>query len=259
MSGPLEDKVVIVTGGARNIGLHTAQALVRRGARVALFGRDAEALESAVRALGPGALPVAVDITERGALVEAVAHVHERLGQIDGLVNNAGVSHVGRIEHVKPEEVLEQVNVNFVAAVFACQAVIPHLRRQGGGRIVNVSSATVHETMAFAHLSIYSATKAALEHFGRELREEVRGDGIGVTTFVPGNTKTSFGARWDGDAVRDAFVEWLDYGTYWGGMMEPATVGEAIAACFDLPADCTLDFVYLRPVGKLRKVLESEL
>jgi NAD(P)-dependent dehydrogenase (short-subunit alcohol dehydrogenase family) len=259
MSQSMGDKVVIVTGAARNIGLAAAAALIRRGARVAIFGRDAAALDEASTALGPAALPVAVDIVDRDALFASFEYVNGRLGRIDGLINNAGVSHVGRIEQLKPAEVAEQVNVNFVAAVHACQAAIPYLRRQGSGRIVNVSSATVHETMAFAHLSIYSATKAALEHFGKELREEVRGDGIGVTTFVPGNTRTSFGARWDGEAVRDAYTEWLDYGTYWGGMMEPETVGEAIAACFDVPANCTLDFVYLRPVGKHRKVMESEL
>jgi NAD(P)-dependent dehydrogenase (short-subunit alcohol dehydrogenase family) len=259
MSEVLAGKVVIVTGAARNIGFETAAALTRRGARVAILGRDRVALDEAAAKLGPAAFPAAVDIADRDALFTSFAQVHEQLGRIDGLVNNAGVSHVGRIEHLKADAVAEQVNVNFVAAVYACQAVIPYLRGQGGGRIVNVSSATVHETMAFAHLSIYSATKAALEHFGKELREEVRGDGISVTTFVPGNTKTSFGAHWDNEAVREAYAEWLDYGTYWGGMMEPEIVGEAIAACFDVPPGCTLDFVYLRPVGRQRKVMESEL
>jgi len=258
MSRLLDNKVVIVTGAARNIGYATAASLIRRGARVAILGRDRSALDDAAAKLGPAAFPLELDIADRAALFDAFARIDRQLGRIDGLVNNAGVSHVGRIEHLKADDVAEQVNVNFVAAVHACQAVIPYLRRQGGGRIVNVSSATVHETMAFAHLSIYSATKAALEHFGKELREEVRGDGIGVTTFVPGNTKTSFGVHWDGEAVREAYAEWLDYGTYWGGMMEPEAVGEAIAACFDVPPGCTLDFVYLRPVGKQRKVMESE-
>ena len=257
MSALLTDKVIVVTGAARNIGLAAARALVQRGARVALLGRDAGALAAAAVALGELALPFPVDITRRDELAATLDAIARRCGRIDGLVNNAGISHVGRIENLAAAQVAEQVNVNFIAAVHACQLVIPHLRRQGGGRIVNVSSATVHETMAFAHLSIYSATKAALEHFGKELREEVRGDGIAVTTFVPGNTRTSFGAHWDAEATAAAYAEWLEYGTYWTGMMDPDVVGESIAACFDVPAGCTLDFVYLRPVGKQRKALEQ--
>jgi NAD(P)-dependent dehydrogenase (short-subunit alcohol dehydrogenase family) len=254
----LDGRVVVVTGAARNIGFETARALLARGATVVLLGRDAAALETAAGSLGERALPFAVDITQHERIAATLDSIADRFGRIDGLVNNAGVSHVSRIESLKPAEVAEQVAVNFVAAVHACQYVIPHLRRQGGGRIINVSSATVHETMAFAHLSIYSATKAALEHFGKELREEVRADNIAVTTFVPGNTRTSFGARWDPAATAAAYAEWLEYGTYWGGMMEPEAVGETIAACFDVPANCTLDFVYLRPVGKHRKALEGE-
>jgi NAD(P)-dependent dehydrogenase (short-subunit alcohol dehydrogenase family) len=254
----IENHVVVVTGAARNIGLAAARSLVARGARVALLGRDAQALDAAAKSLGERALSFAVDITDHDRVAATFDAIARRCGRIDGLVNNAGVSHVGRVESLRPAEVAEQVAVNFVAAVHACKHVIPHLKRQGGGRIVNVSSATVHETMAFAHLSIYSATKAALEHFGKELREEVRGDNIAVTTFVPGNTRTSFGARWDGAATAAAYAEWLEYGTYWGGMMDPEVVGEAIAACFDVPANCTLDFVYLRPVGKQRKAMEQE-
>jgi NAD(P)-dependent dehydrogenase (short-subunit alcohol dehydrogenase family) len=257
MSAPLDGRLVAVTGAARNIGYETAKALVRRGATVALLGRDRKALETAAGSLGPKAVAFAVDITDRDALAATFRDIEGQCGRLDGLVNNAGVSHVRRIEDLRADEVAQQVAVNFVAAVHACQLAIPCLRRQGGGRIVNVSSATVHETMAFAHLSIYSATKAALEHFARELREEVRGDNIAVTTFVPGNTRTSFGGHWDPEAAGAAYVEWLEYGTYWGGMMEAETVGEAIAACFDLPPTCTLDFVYLRPVGKHRKAMEG--
>jgi NAD(P)-dependent dehydrogenase (short-subunit alcohol dehydrogenase family) len=257
MTPSLAGRVIIVTGAARNIGFETAKALVGRGARVVLLGRDTKALATAATGLGEQATTAGVDITDREALATTFAQIEKRSGRIDGLVNNAGVSHVRRIEDLRADEVAEQVAVNFVAAVQACQLVLPYLRRQGGGRIVNVSSATVHETMAFAHLSIYSATKAELEHFGRELREEVRGDGIGVTTFVPGNTRTSFGAHWDPEAAGAAYAEWLDYGNHWGGMMEAETVGEAIAACFDVPAGATLDFVYLRPVGKQRKAMEG--
>jgi len=167
MSGSLTGKVVIVTGGSRNIGLAAAAGLVRRGARVAILGRDPVALAEARERLGEAATPLAVDVADGDALRSAIDRVHRELGRIDGLVNNAGISYASRIEKLRPADVVAQVAVNFLAPVYACQAVIPLLRAQGGGRIVNVSSATVHEEMAFAHLSIYSATKAALEQFSK--------------------------------------------------------------------------------------------
>ena len=259
MSTPLAGKVVIVTGGSRNIGLAAAAGLVRRGARVALFSRDDAALAAARAQLGQAATPFAVDVADRDALCAAIDHVQRELGRIDGLVNNAGVSFAGRIEQLRHEDVTQQVAVNLLAPVYACQAVIPHLRAQGGGRIVNVSSATVHEEMAFAHLSVYSATKAALEQFSKELRAELRGDNIAVTTFVPGNTRTGFGGGWDPQAAGEAYAAWLEHGTYWAGMMSPEPVGEAIAHCFDFAPDISLDLVIMRPVGRHPKVMEKDL
>ena len=259
MSGTLAGKVVVVTGGSRNIGLATADGLVRRGARVAILGRDEAALAAAGARLGAAARAYSVDVGDRTALVEALSRVHGELGRIDGLVNNAGVSFVRSIEKLRPEEVAAQVAVNFLAPVYACQAVIPYLRARGGGRIVNVSSATVHEAMAFAHLSIYSATKAALEQFSRELRAELAADRIAVTTFVPGNTMTGFGDGWDPQAAGEAYTAWLGHGTHWAGMMQPGPVGEAIAHCFDYAPDCSLDLVLMRPVGRRPKVMEKDL
>ena len=259
MSGTLAGKVVIVTGGSRNIGLAAAAGLARRGARVAILGRDEASLSAARERLGERALPIAVDVADGDALRLAIDRVHRELGRIDGLVNNAGISYATRIERLRPADVAAQVAVNFLAPVYACQAVIPHLRTQGGGRIVNVSSATVHEEMAFAHLSIYSATKAALEQFSKELRAEVRGENIAVTTFVPGNTMTGFGDGWDPQAAGEAYAAWLEHGQYWAGMMSPEPVGEAIAHCFDFAPTCSLDLVLIRPVGKHPKVMEKDL
>lgn len=259
MSAALAGKVVIVTGGSRNIGLAAAAGLVRRGARVAILGRDGAALAAARQRLCEAATPVAVDVADADALRAAIDRVHRELGRIDGLVNNAGTSYASRIEKLRPADVEAQVAVNFLAPVYASQAVIPHLRAQGGGRIVNVSSATVHEEMAFAHLSIYSATKAALEQFSKELRTEVRGDNIAVTTFVPGNTMTGFGGGWDPQAAGEAYAAWLEHGAYWAGMLSPEPVGEAIAHCFDFAPDCSLDLVVMRPVGKRPKVMEKDL
>ena len=251
MSGTLSGRVVIVTGGSRGIGLAAAAGLARRGARVAILARDEAALDAARQRLGETALAVAVDVSDGDALRAAIDRVHGELGRIDGLVNNAGISYAARVERLRPADVAAQVAVNFLAPVFACQAVIPHMRAQGGGRLVTVSSATVPVDMAFAHLSSEWATK--------ELRAEVRGDNIAVTTFVPGNTMTGFGDAWDPQAAGEAYAAWLEHGTYWAGMMTPEPVGEAIAHCFDFAPEISLDLVLMRPVGKRPKVMEKDL
>lgn len=250
-------KTVIVTGAARNMGYHTAAALARRGAKVALWGRSAEALEAAAQSIGGDVLPLAVDITDDVAIGSGMERVADHFGGIDGLVNNAGVAYPNRVENLDIGQLEEQIRINLLAPILTCRAVIPHLRRRGGGRIVNVSSATVHRDGAFSFLSIYGATKAGMERFTDELRHEVQQDDIGVTTFIPGDTSTGFGQGWDEQVVGAAYADWLERGPYWNGMMQVEDVGEQIAHCLDLPGKTAFEFVLMRPVGRERKVLEG--
>ncbi len=247
MTGSLSDKTFIVTGGSRGIGLAAARSLGRRGGRVALFGRDRVALDQAVAEIGNGALGVSVDLRDRDALLAAIEMSVETFGGLDGIVNNAGLSLASAIENLKPADVEIQVSTNFLAAVYACQAVIPHLRRRGGGRIVNIGSASVRHLDEFAHIAIYTATKAAMERFTIDLREEVKADNIGVTIVSPGGTETSFGSGWEPDVAAAAFGEWLRRQTNFDTPMPAEPVGEAIAACFELPAGTAYDFMELRP------------
>ncbi|SNS05313.1 Short-chain dehydrogenase [Sphingomonas laterariae] len=250
-------KTVIVTGAARNMGFHTAAALARRGARVSLWGRDAEGLAAAAASIGGDAMPIALDIADAGQIGEAMEKVAGHFGGIDGIVNNAGVAYPNTVENLDLDQLNEQIRINFLAPILTCRAVIPYLRARGGGRIVNVSSATVHRDGAFSFLSIYGATKAGLERFADELRHEVQKDDIGVTTFIPGDTATGFGQGWDEAVAGAAYTEWLERGPYWNGMMEVEAVGEQIAHCFDLPDKAAFEFVMMRPVGRHPKVMEG--
>lgn len=252
-----KDKVVIVTGGARNMGFHAAAGLVRRGARVAIIARSEEALAEAKATLGDEVLTIAAQLSDRIQIEESIAKVADHFGGIDGIVNNAGVAYPNRVEKLDPEQVLEQVAINLLAPIFSCRAIIPYLRQRGGGRIVNVSSATAHVEGAFSFLSIYGATKAGLERFTDELRHEVQRDDIAVTCFIPGDTSTGFGTGWDPDVVQDAYVDWLERGPYWNGMMPVEVVGDEIAHIFDLPSNVTYEFMMLRPVGRSGKMLEG--
>jgi NAD(P)-dependent dehydrogenase (short-subunit alcohol dehydrogenase family) len=247
MSGSLAGKTFIVTGASRGIGLAAAKSLGRRGGRVALFGRDQAALDLAVSEIGNGALPVAVDIQNRDTLLDAIGNSVAAMGGLDGIVNNAGLSLASKIEELRAEDVATQFNTNVLAAIYACQAVIPHLRRRGGGQIVNIGSASVRHMDEFAYISIYTATKAALERFTKDLREEVKADNIGVTILSPGGTETSFGSGWAPDVAAVAFGEWLRRAPLFDGTMPAEPVGEAIAACFELPPGTAYDFLEIRP------------
>jgi NAD(P)-dependent dehydrogenase (short-subunit alcohol dehydrogenase family) len=243
----LAGKTYIITGGSRGIGLATARALGRRGARVALLGRDAALLGQNAAEIGNQSFPVAVDVADRAALMAAIDKAALALGGLDGIINNAGVALAGAIETLKHEEVAAQVDVNFLAQVYGCQAAIPHLRRRGGGRIVNVSSVSVRRHDEFAYISIYSATKAAIERFTLDLREEVKGDNISVTLFCPGSTATAFGAGGDPVVIEKAFREWMGRAPTYDGRMEAETVGETLASCLTLPLGAAIDFLEVSP------------
>jgi NAD(P)-dependent dehydrogenase (short-subunit alcohol dehydrogenase family) len=247
MSDTLKGQTFIVTGASRGIGLAAARSIGKRGGRVALFGRDRAALDLAVSEIGNGALPVAVDLQDRDALLAAIESSVTAMGGLDGIVNNAGLSLASKIEALRPEDVTVQVSTNLLAAIYACQAVIPHFRKRGGGRIVNIGSASVRHMDEFAYISIYTATKAALERFTKDLREEVKAENIGVTILSPGGTETSFGSGWAPDVAAMAFGEWLRRAPLFDGTMPAEPVGEAIAACFELPPGTAFDFLEIRP------------
>ena len=252
------DKVIIVTGGARNMGFHAAAGLVRRGVKVAIVARNEAVVTKAAAELGTNVLPVAAQMTNPEEVDRAIQKVADHFGHIDGIVNNAGVAYPNTVENLVNEELHEQVAINFLAPIYAARAIIPHLRRRGGGRIVNISSATTRVPGSFSHLSIYGATKAGLEYFTEELRHEVQKDNIAVTCFIPGDTGTGFGAGWKPEAVGPAFADWLERGTYYNGMMPVEVVGEQIAHMFDLPDNVTFEVAMLRPVGRYPKVLEQD-
>jgi NAD(P)-dependent dehydrogenase (short-subunit alcohol dehydrogenase family) len=255
----LKNQVIAVSGASRGIGLATARSLIERGARVALIARNRGPLETAVAALASQrALAVTADACDRAAIGTALQTVVRTFGRLDGLVNNVGFQFARRIEIMPEVEVRRLIDLNFVSAIFACQAAIPHLRASGGGRIVNVSSSTVRHENEFSHVALYSASKAALEHFSRELRHELKPDNILVTVFSPGATATGSVANFDPHALQEAMQDWLKKGAMFDGALQPHTIGEAIAACFEFPPGATPEFVEVRPSIPTAKMLESE-
>ena len=186
----IKNRVFIVTGASSGIGRSTAIALADRGAKVALLARNTNALEELAQQL-PGSLPVAVDITQFDRVREAIAAVHRQYDRIDGLVNNAGRSYAAAVEEIDPVLFDEIFHLNVLGPIVAMQAVIPLMRAQGGGSIVNINSGTAFMTVP--QYSVYSSSKRALLGFSLTARAELENDRIAVSEIYPFITATNFG------------------------------------------------------------------
>jgi NAD(P)-dependent dehydrogenase (short-subunit alcohol dehydrogenase family) len=187
----LRNRVVLVTGGSRGLGLLIARQLVGEGARVAICARDEDTLARArddLERRGGRVLAVRCDVGVRAEVERMVQEVTDRLGDIDALINNAGTIAVGPIETMGIEDFHRAMDVNFWGAVHAVMAVLPGMRRRGGGRIVNVTS--IGGKISVPHLVPYSASKFALVGLSEGLRAELGREGIQVTTICPGLMRT---------------------------------------------------------------------
>ena len=186
----IKDRVFIVTGASSGIGLSTAAALADRGAKVALLARTKEALEKLSAQLSDS-FPIVADMTDFKAVGQAVRAVHDHYGRIDGLVNNAGRSYAAPVEEIEPELFDEIFHLNVLGPIVAMQAVIPVMRSQGAGSIVNVNSGTAF--MVLPEYSVYSSSKRALLGFSLTARTELEKDRIIVSEIYPFITATKFG------------------------------------------------------------------
>lgn len=254
----VEGQVVVVAGASKGIGYATAKVLIERGARVALLARDRERLDRAVAALETdNAIAICADVTDRKAIEKAYRQVRDKWQRFDGLVNNVGRQFARRVEAMSEEEVTRLVRLNLLSTVFSCQAAIPLLRENGGGRIINISSSAVRDDNEFAHIGVYTACKAAVDQFTRELRKEVMRDGILLTLFSSGGVETGGTAEFDPAALEEAFQAWLENGKYYGGFTTPAVMGEAIAGCFEYPPGIAPEFVEVKKGVWSEKGLED--
>jgi len=196
----LQDKVVLITGGSRGLGLVIARQMLRQGAHVAICARDAMELERAheelelERALHElrqdegHVLTVPCDVTDREQVQVLVHTVQQHFGRIDVLINNAGTIQVGPVELMTLEDYEEAMKVHFWGPLYTVLAVLPGMRQRRQGRIVNISS--IGGKLSMPHLLPYNASKFALVGFSEGLRAELAKDGIVVTTVCPGLMRT---------------------------------------------------------------------
>lgn len=189
-------RIVLVTGGSRGLGLVMARQLVDQGARVAICARDSDELQRGadeLRERGGDILDIVCDVTRPGEVEHMVEEVIDRWGRLDVLINNAGIIRMGAYDDTTAEDFRDLVDTHLFGAIHCCRAVLPHMRRQGGGRIVNIAS--IGGLVSVPHLLAYSASKHALVGFSRGLRAELARDRIPVTTVCPGVIRTGSPVR----------------------------------------------------------------
>jgi NAD(P)-dependent dehydrogenase (short-subunit alcohol dehydrogenase family) len=187
----LHNKVVLITGGSRGLGLVLARHVCARGGNVVLIARDREELARAKADLAPRGgkvLTIECDLLDAGQIQSAVRQVIDRFGKIDILINNAGIIEVGPFDNMTREDFERAMRLHFWAPYELISQIVPEMRIWGGGRIVNISS--IGGKLAVPHVAPYSASKFALTGFSDALRAELARDNIHVTTVAPGMMRT---------------------------------------------------------------------
>lgn len=186
-----ENKVILITGGSRGLGLVLAREFASRGAKIAICARDREELQRAKEDLesrGAEVFDVICDVRQQAQVEEMIADVRSRFGAIDILINNAGVIQVGPLEAQTQADFEDAMQVHFWGPYYTMRAVLPEMRRRGEGRIANISS--IGGKIAVPHLAPYAASKFALAGLSSAMQSELEKDGISVTTVYPGLMRT---------------------------------------------------------------------
>jgi NAD(P)-dependent dehydrogenase (short-subunit alcohol dehydrogenase family) len=184
-------KTWFITGTSKGFGRIWAEAALDRGDQVVASARDIKSLSGLKKKYGNKVLIQELDVNSRDSVFKAVKQAHDKFGQLDVVVNNAGYGQFGAIEELIEKEAREQMETNLFGALWVTQAVLPILREQKSGHILQVSS--IGGVHAFAGIGMYHASKWALEGFSQSLSQEVKDYGINVTIIEPGGFSTDWG------------------------------------------------------------------
>lgn len=184
-------KTIFITGASRGFGKLWAEAFLKRGDKVAATARNLDALTDLVTQYGDAILPIQLDVNNRADCFAAVKKATDHFGKIDVLINNAGYGLFGTIEETSEKEAREQIETNVFGLLWITQAVLPVMRKQKSGHIIQVSSVLGIATLPV--LGLYNASKFAVEGLSETLASEVKGFGIHVTLVEPNGFATDWG------------------------------------------------------------------
>jgi len=183
-------KTIFITGASRGFGRIWTEAFLKRGDNVVATVRNPETLTELTKEFPSNLLVLKLDVTDRNGSFEAIKTAKKHFGSIDVLINNAGFGHIGAVEELSEQDVRSQFETNILGSLWTIQAVLPIMRKQNSGQIIQLSSALGLNTVSL--MGLYSAAKFAVEGLTETLAGEVRGFGIKVTIVEPGGFSTDF-------------------------------------------------------------------
>ena len=191
-------KTWFITGTSKGFGRIWAETALQRGDQVAATARNVDTLSELNNKYGNKVLTLELNVNNKAAVSSAVEQAYDKFGRLDVVVNNAGYGQFGAIEELSEQEVRDQIETNLFGALWVTQAVLPILRKQKSGHILQVSS--IGGVTAFAGIGMYHASKWGLEGFSQALSQEVRDLGIKVTLIEP----VGYSTDWGGPSAKHA-------------------------------------------------------
>ena len=244
MSGALKGRVALVTGASSGIGEAAALALAAAGASVAVSGRRQERLSALVQrieAAGGQGLALPGDVSIETDATKSVEDTIARFGRLDVLINSAGVNEAGGIETLPLEQWRRVIDINLMGTIYTCRAAFPHMKAQGCGDIVNISSTAGRR--AGWRFASYSTSKFGLTGFTEALRQEGGLVGIRVSIVEPGATATEIASSISDPEWREA----IHQHTHKDGAMQPDDIVDAIMLVVQLPRRANVTRILIQP------------
>src|SRR6478672_11220555 len=241
----IKDKVVVITGASSGIGEAIAVMLAERGAKVVLGARGLDRLQSLARRIERAGGEVAyaqTDVRKRENLTSLVNSACERYGQLDVLINNAGIGPISPLDDLRVEDWENMIDINIKGVLYGIAAALPVFRKQGFGHFVNTASTAGHKTVP--NQSVYSATKFAVRAISEGLRMEA-GEKLRVTIISPGFVHTNLA-----DSMTNPEVKAQIVGTMDKMAISPDAIARAIAFAIEQPADVDVNEIIVRPTAQ---------
>ena len=240
----LDSKVVVITGASSGIGEATAEALAEEGATVVVAARREERLSELVERLNGGggkALAVECDVTDEEQAHALIQRAKDEFGQVDILINNAGVMQLSKIEKGLSDEWRTMFDVNVMGLLYTTDAAVQVMKEQGSGHLVNVSSVAGRKSGPLR--GAYSGTKFAVNAISEALRQELIEDNIRVTVVEPGAVETELPDHITDEEAREGIqsVYGLD------DILQAEDIANAIAYCVSQPERVSVNEILIRP------------
>ena len=241
MTEGIEGKVVVITGGSSGLGAETARHLVQAGAKVVLGARRLDRLEALAKTLGLG--PEAIvrtDVTDLAQVQALVARAVQTHGRVDVMLNNAGVMPLSPLEMLRVEEWHQTIDVNVKGVLHGIAAVLPHMKAQRGGQIINVSSVAGH--LVSGGGVVYSASKFAVRAIAEGLRKEVKPYNIRSTILSPGAVDTELPASTKAEGMAQAMQAFYEHNA-----IPASSFARCALFAISQPEDVDINEILFRP------------